>query len=272
MTAATLDDKKLQELEEKFDPEMRFRPSVPPATQIIKWLLIALSCFHFYTAGFGLLRETTHRGVHLAFVLGLVFLVFAASKKAHDHPAKPGLLAPCTDGMGKEDLQKFLPYLLFLLLLLFFAVFFSFRKRKPTPATFRRRATPRAQEFPQSAGLEDCYRSFAPADAATDPRPLRRYSEDDARKRTGSFHLPPDQTLPTPNFNHPAALAQDALRARPAAGKLLEASARDEQTYTESMSADLFHGEGRPATSFRHPLFEELGTLHPHSPVKSIVI
>ena len=65
-TVATLDDKKLQELEEKFDPEMRFRPTVPPALQIVKWLLIILSAFHFYTAGFGLLRETTHRGVHLA--------------------------------------------------------------------------------------------------------------------------------------------------------------------------------------------------------------
>ena len=68
--AATLlpDGKTLQELEEKFDPEMRFRNSAPPATQIIKWLLITLSCFHFYTAGFGLLQEVTHRGVHLAFV------------------------------------------------------------------------------------------------------------------------------------------------------------------------------------------------------------
>lgn len=88
MTAAVLDEKKLQELEEKFDPEMRFRPSVPPATSIIKWLLIALSCFHFYTAGFGLLRETTHRGVHLALVLGLIFLVFAASKKAQESHAR----------------------------------------------------------------------------------------------------------------------------------------------------------------------------------------
>ena len=62
------DDKKLQELEEKFDPEMRFRATVPPATQIVKWLLIVLSCFHYYTAGFGLLRETTHRSVHMSFV------------------------------------------------------------------------------------------------------------------------------------------------------------------------------------------------------------
>src|SRR5512133_1185347 len=86
----TLDESKLQELEEKFDPEMRFRPTVPPASVIVKWLLIALSCFHYYTAGFGLLRETTHRGVHLAFVLGLIFLVFAASKKSNDQPAPRG--------------------------------------------------------------------------------------------------------------------------------------------------------------------------------------
>ncbi|MCB8747257.1 TRAP transporter permease [Rhodoferax sp. U2-2l] len=94
--ATTLpDDKQLLAMEEKFDPEMRFRPSVPPATVLIKWLLILLSCFHYYTAGFGLLRETTHRGVHLAFVLGLIFLVFSASKatehrQVHNRLATPG--------------------------------------------------------------------------------------------------------------------------------------------------------------------------------------
>ena len=88
------DDRQLQELEEKYDPEMRFRPVVPPASHIVKWLLIALSCFHYYTAGFGLLRETTHRGVHLAFVLGLIFLVFAASKKFADKARPSSWLAP----------------------------------------------------------------------------------------------------------------------------------------------------------------------------------
>jgi TRAP transporter 4TM/12TM fusion protein len=94
MTAivTALDEKKLQELEEKFDPEMRFRPTATPATQAVKWLLIALSCFHYYTAGFGLLPETTHRGVHLAFVLGLIFLVFAADKKSNDQPPRQGAL------------------------------------------------------------------------------------------------------------------------------------------------------------------------------------
>ena len=67
-----IDPARLQALEEKFDPEMRFRPTLPPATAVVTGLLIALSLFHYYTAGFGLLRETTHRGVHMAFVLGLV--------------------------------------------------------------------------------------------------------------------------------------------------------------------------------------------------------
>jgi TRAP transporter 4TM/12TM fusion protein len=88
------DAKVLLELEEKFDPEMRFRPTVAPATFIVKWLLVALSCFHYYTAGFGLLREVTHRGVHLAFVLGLVFLVFSASKKATAKDLQHSLLHP----------------------------------------------------------------------------------------------------------------------------------------------------------------------------------
>ncbi|BCB18993.1 C4-dicarboxylate ABC transporter permease [Bosea sp. ANAM02] len=70
----------LARLEEELDPEMQFR-KVPHGTALlIGGLLLALSAFHYYTAGFGLLRETTHRGIHLAFVLGLIFLVFAARK------------------------------------------------------------------------------------------------------------------------------------------------------------------------------------------------
>lgn len=89
-----LDAQRLQELEQKFDPDMRFRPVVPPAAAIVRGLLIALSLFHFYTAGFGLLRETTHRGVHLAFVLGLIFLVFAATARGQLQPRRSAWLSP----------------------------------------------------------------------------------------------------------------------------------------------------------------------------------
>ncbi len=76
-----INDKTVAELEAKYDSEMRFRPMVSIALKTVTFLLIALSIFHYYTAGFGLLREATHRGVHLAFVMGLIFLVFAFNKK-----------------------------------------------------------------------------------------------------------------------------------------------------------------------------------------------
>ena len=76
MTVHTADPAELQRLEETFDPEVRFRPLLPGTTWLVAGLLFALSLFHYYTAGFGLLAETTHRGIHLAFVAALIFLVF----------------------------------------------------------------------------------------------------------------------------------------------------------------------------------------------------
>ncbi len=95
MSTALPDDKTLAELEQKFDPEMRFRPLTASAATVVGALLILLSLFHYYTAGFGLLQEVTHRGVHLAFVLGLIFLVFphrhALLEKAATHSSlRPG--------------------------------------------------------------------------------------------------------------------------------------------------------------------------------------
>jgi TRAP transporter 4TM/12TM fusion protein len=95
MTTTTLpDDKHLLELEQKFDPEMRFRPLGASAATLVGGLLILLSIFHYYTAGFGLLQEVTHRGVHLAFVLGLIFLVFPHRKALLEKAAPHGLLTP----------------------------------------------------------------------------------------------------------------------------------------------------------------------------------
>jgi TRAP transporter 4TM/12TM fusion protein len=76
-----VDHVKAGELEREFDAEMRFRPLGTSGTWIVTALLLSLSTFHFYTAGFGLLREQTHRGIHMALVLGLIFLVFAANRR-----------------------------------------------------------------------------------------------------------------------------------------------------------------------------------------------
>jgi TRAP transporter 4TM/12TM fusion protein len=82
----------LQKLEEELDSEVRFRPLLPTAAWIVAALLFGLSIFHYYTAGFGLLREATHRGIHMAMVVALIFLVFSVGKP-NQNP-KASLLAP----------------------------------------------------------------------------------------------------------------------------------------------------------------------------------
>src|SRR5215471_2286957 len=102
MTAtARLNGGEPQKLEAEFDPEMRFRPLLPAAAAIVAVLLFGLSCFHYYTAGFGLLPETTHRGIHIACVLGLIFLVFSWRKKSNAATPQASLYAPL--GIGIID-------------------------------------------------------------------------------------------------------------------------------------------------------------------------
>ena len=93
-TAADLDKDKIEKLEAELDPEMRFRPLLPTAAWIVALWLFGLSCFHYYTAGFGLLPETLHRGIHLACVLGLIFLVFSWSQKGNAATPAAGALRP----------------------------------------------------------------------------------------------------------------------------------------------------------------------------------
>ncbi len=94
MSTALPDDKTLEQLERQYDPEMRFRPLTAGAATVVGALLIALSAFHYYTAGFGLLQEVTHRGVHLAFVLGLIFLVFPHRQALLEKTALHSLSTP----------------------------------------------------------------------------------------------------------------------------------------------------------------------------------
>ncbi len=81
----------LAELEEQFDPEMRFRSLGRSLAVLSAAIMFLLSCYHYYTAGYGIPRATTHRGAHLAVTLFLVFLSFAAFPS---RPARSGVLAP----------------------------------------------------------------------------------------------------------------------------------------------------------------------------------
>lgn len=66
---------------EQFDPESNFRRLVGLSAGIVTVLTVALSGWHYYTAGFGLHNEIAHRAIHLAVVLGLCFLVFPRQRR-----------------------------------------------------------------------------------------------------------------------------------------------------------------------------------------------
>ncbi|WP_103335344.1 TRAP transporter permease [Pseudotabrizicola formosa] len=74
----TLTEAELRAIEEEFDPEARFRTITRPVALLSGVILFALAVYHYYTAGFGIPRATTHRGVHMGVSLFLIYLSFAA--------------------------------------------------------------------------------------------------------------------------------------------------------------------------------------------------
>lgn len=74
----TLTEAELKAIEEEFDPEARFRTVTRPVAILSGVVLFALSVYHFYTAGFGIPRATTHRGLHMGVSLFVIYLSFAA--------------------------------------------------------------------------------------------------------------------------------------------------------------------------------------------------
>jgi len=71
----------LDEVRRQFDTESRFRELMGWQGWLITTIAVAMSLFHIYTAGFGLLNAMVQRATHLAFVLVLVFLLYPFSQK-----------------------------------------------------------------------------------------------------------------------------------------------------------------------------------------------
>jgi len=89
-----IDFKAAKELEERYDPEVQFRPIQGVAKWLVSGLLITLSAFHYYTSGFGIMEHHWHTGVHLSFVLGLIFIVFSGNRAMAGKAYTPGILTP----------------------------------------------------------------------------------------------------------------------------------------------------------------------------------
>src|SRR6056297_2697691 len=92
----------LHEIERKYDPELAFRTTGRRIAFIVSITLVAMSAYHFYASGFGLIRELLHRGIHLSFVLGLAFLLFSWRRRATDVQPAPAWYRP--DGVLLLDI------------------------------------------------------------------------------------------------------------------------------------------------------------------------
>ncbi|HEV7416972.1 MAG TPA: TRAP transporter large permease subunit, partial [Tianweitania sediminis] len=66
----------LEALVREYDSESNFRRLAGATALLVTVASVILSIFHVYTAGYGLFNEVSHRTIHLAFVIGLIFLVF----------------------------------------------------------------------------------------------------------------------------------------------------------------------------------------------------
>ncbi|WP_299549029.1 TRAP transporter permease [uncultured Tateyamaria sp.] len=74
---AELSEDELAAIERKYDPELAFRIPGRFMGMVISIPLVALALYQYYASGFGLIRELLHRGIFLAFMLGLLFLLFS---------------------------------------------------------------------------------------------------------------------------------------------------------------------------------------------------
>ncbi len=81
MSTASPSADDIDRLIEQFDPESSFRRLVGVSAGFVTVVAVALSSWHYYTAGFGLHNEIAHRAIHLSVVLGLTFLVFPRQRR-----------------------------------------------------------------------------------------------------------------------------------------------------------------------------------------------
>ena len=73
--APEVSQEELEALLKKVDKESTFRKLAGFDHWLVFWIAVAFSCFHVYTAMFGMLPAQMQRSVHLSFAFALVFLL-----------------------------------------------------------------------------------------------------------------------------------------------------------------------------------------------------
>lgn len=75
-------EEKAERVLEKVEAESRFRRYTGKWALAVSVVAVAMSCFHLYTSGFGVLMAMKQRSIHLAFLFVLTFLLYPGSKNA----------------------------------------------------------------------------------------------------------------------------------------------------------------------------------------------
>jgi len=92
-----IDHAKAEALERIYDRELNFRTLQGWAGRAVSLILVALSLYQYYTAGFGLPPEHWHSAIYLGAVLALIFVLFGARRRE-----RPGII-PRIGGVPVTD-------------------------------------------------------------------------------------------------------------------------------------------------------------------------
>ncbi len=76
MSQFNISPDEVAKLEEKFEIKSNERKLKNLLKTLTFVALVAMSIYHFYASGFGTIRDILHRGIHISFVVGLVFLFY----------------------------------------------------------------------------------------------------------------------------------------------------------------------------------------------------
>ena len=91
MSEFNISQKKVSDLQKRYEVKTNERELKNFLKSFAFLVLALMSVYHFYASGFGTIREILHRGIHISFVVGLVFIFYSwkkidHSKKNYDTP------------------------------------------------------------------------------------------------------------------------------------------------------------------------------------------
>ena len=73
MSQFNISPDEVAKLEDKFEIKSNERKLKNFLKKLTFVALVTMSIYHFYASGFGTIRDILHRGIHISFVVGLVF-------------------------------------------------------------------------------------------------------------------------------------------------------------------------------------------------------